>query len=74
MPVYLLYFMDQEFDLIHVKLQTWFPMQVQIYMNGHEWLARKLTANGITFTKHDNVYLWVDDWKRAQKLADRFVG
>ena len=68
------YFMDREFGLIHVKLQTWFPMQIQIYVNGHDWLERKLTANGIPFTKHDNVFLRIDDWKRAQKLSDRFTG
>jgi len=35
------YFMDRNFGLIHVKLQTWFPMQIQVYVNGHEWLERK---------------------------------
>ena len=28
------YFMDRRFGLIHVKLQTWFPMQIQVYLNG----------------------------------------
>jgi hypothetical protein len=68
------YFMDREFGLIHVKLQTWFPMQIQIYVNGHDWLERKLTANGISFTKDDNVFLRIEDWGRAQKLADHFTG
>jgi len=36
------YFMDRDFGLIHVKLQTWFPLPIQVYVNGHEWLARKL--------------------------------
>jgi len=67
------YFMDRKFGLIHVKLQTWFPMQIQVYVNGHEWLERKLTANEISFTKHDNTFLRVEDWDRAQKLSDRFV-
>jgi len=67
------YFMDREFGLIHVKLQTWFPMQIQIYVNGHDWLERKLSANRISFTKHDNVFLQVEDWERAQRLADRFT-
>jgi hypothetical protein len=65
--------MDQKFGLIHVKIQTWFLMQIQVYVNGHDWLERKLTANRITFIKHDNVFLGVDDWKRAQKLADQFT-
>src|SRR5205809_6391465 len=39
------YFMDRHFGLIHVRIQTRFPMPIQIYLNGHEWLARKLQAN-----------------------------
>ena len=38
------YFMDRDFGLIHVKLQTWFPLQIQVYVNGHEWLARNTAA------------------------------
>src|SRR5213080_4326791 len=44
-----------------------------IYLNGHEWLARKLSANGVRYTKHDNAFLWIDDIARAQKFADRFA-
>jgi hypothetical protein len=36
------YFIDRDFGLIHVWLQTWFPLQIQVYVNGHEWLARRL--------------------------------
>ena len=67
------YFMDREFGLIHVRLQTWFPLQLQVYVNGHEWLARKLAQHGVRYTKHDNAFLWVEDFARAQRLADRFV-
>jgi hypothetical protein len=28
------YFMDRHFGLIHVRIQTWFPMPIQIYVNG----------------------------------------
>jgi hypothetical protein len=27
--------MDREFGLIHVKLQTWFPLPIQVNVNGH---------------------------------------
>ena len=36
------YFLDRDIGLIHVKIQTWFPFRIQIYVNGHEWLAKKL--------------------------------
>jgi hypothetical protein len=45
------YFMDPIFGLIHVKLQTWFPLQIQVYVNGHEWLARKRQQNRMRYTK-----------------------
>jgi hypothetical protein len=67
------YFMDRNFGLIHVRIQTWFPMQIQIYLNGHEWLARKLSVNHVRYTKHDNVFLWIEDMAKAQRFADRFA-
>jgi hypothetical protein len=62
------YFLDRDFGLIHVRLQTWFPLQRQVYVNGHEWLARKLTQHGVRYTKHDNAFLWLEDFPRAQRL------
>jgi len=40
------YFMDLQLGLIHVKHQTWFPFPIQVYVNGHEWLARRLDRHG----------------------------
>ncbi|MGQ0570978.1 MAG: hypothetical protein ACT4P5_15865, partial [Armatimonadota bacterium] len=67
------YFMDRELGLIHVRIQTWFPLQIQVYVNGHEWLARKLTRHGIRYTKQDNAFLAVEDFRRAQTFSDRFA-
>lgn len=40
------YFMDREFGLVHVQIQTWFPLRMQVFVNGHDWLARKLDTAG----------------------------
>src|SRR4029077_8092784 len=32
------YFLDPQFGLIHVRLQTSLPFTVQVYVNVHEWL------------------------------------
>jgi len=66
------YFMDRNFGLIHVRIQSWFPMQIQVYVNGHEWLARKLEANHVSYSKLDNVLVSIGDTRKAQKFADRF--
>jgi hypothetical protein len=59
--------------LIHVKLQTWLPLTMQVYCNGHDFLARQLSALGIKYALHDNAFTWVADVKAAQKCAERLV-
>ncbi len=36
------YFLDPDLGLVHVRLQSWFPFEIQVYMNGREILARQL--------------------------------
>jgi hypothetical protein len=66
------YRMDRDFGLVHVKVQTWFPFTLQVYVNGHEWLARKLARDGIGFRKVDNAFVWLADPRRAQQGVGRF--
>lgn len=68
------YFMDRDLGLIHVKLQTWFPMPIQVYVNGQEWLSRKLQRAGVRYTKVDNVFVRIEDGARANRMAERFAG
>ena len=69
---YYFYFIDEELGLIYVRVPTWAPFRLQVYCNGHSWLARKLSAEGIAFTTGDNAFLRIADWERAQALADAF--
>jgi hypothetical protein len=66
------YFMDRDLGLIHVKLQTWFPFRIQVYVNGHQWLARQLDHHNVKYIKVDNAFLHLGDVVRAQELADGF--
>ncbi len=67
------YLIDREFGLMHVRIPTWFPFAVQVYLNGHESLARKMDRYGIRHRKLDNAFLWIEDPQRAQRFADNFV-
>src|SRR5262249_39441726 len=66
------YFLDEQFGLRHVRVQTWFPFTTQVYVNGHDWLARQLHAAGSGFVQHDNAFTQLEDPDRAQALADRW--
>jgi hypothetical protein len=59
--------------LIHVKIHTWFPLTMQVYVNGHDFLARKLDGLGIGYTMHDNAFTAIADMAAAQACADRFA-
>jgi hypothetical protein len=70
-PILLFYFIDVELGLVYLRVPTWAPFRLQFYCNGHSWLARQLTAKGIGFTAADNAFTRIDNWQRAQDLADR---
>jgi hypothetical protein len=67
------FLMHSVLGLIHVKIQTWFPLTMQVYVNGHDYLAKKLDERGVKYVLHDNAFLRIDDPRAAQGLADRFV-
>jgi hypothetical protein len=69
---YYFYFMDAELGLVYLRVPTGSPFRLQFYCNGHSWLARQLTAAGIGFTAANNAFVRIDDWHRAQELADAF--
>jgi hypothetical protein len=66
---YYFYFQDARFGLVYLRVPTWAPFRLQFYCNGHSWLARKLTAEGIGYTMADNAFVRIDNWARAQELA-----
>jgi hypothetical protein len=67
---YYFYFMDEALGLVYLRVPTWSPFRLQFYCNGHSWLARQLTAEGIGYAMADNAFVRIDNWQRAQELAD----
>ena len=50
------YLIHPTFGFMHVRLQTWFPFDIQVWINGREWLARQLD---VTFRSRDQLKrLW----------------
>jgi len=59
-----------EYGFMSVRLQTWFPYEIQIALNGREWLRRGLEARGVPHTVDGNKFLSVGDFEAAQRLLD----
>ena len=68
---YYFYFIDESFGLCYVRVPTWAPFRLQVYFNGHNWLARRLDKAGIAYEMADNAFLSISDFKQAQRLAER---
>lgn len=64
------YFRHPLFGWMYVRLQTWFPFEVQIGLNGREWLAQRMDREGMKYVRSDNKFLWVADWRQAQAWLD----
>jgi hypothetical protein len=65
-----LYQFHPQVGFMHVRLQSWFPFSVQVWINGREWLARQLDEAGLEYQRCDNCFLHLADPERAQQLMD----
>jgi hypothetical protein len=64
------YFDDPVYGFMSVRLQTWAPYEIQIALNGREWLRRSLDAAGCKYILHGNKFLYIEDYALAQELLD----
>ena len=67
------YYIDPELGFFHIRLQSWFPFEVQIWINGRELLANELDRAGIGYLRHANTFLKIDDWEAAQRIANKLA-
>jgi hypothetical protein len=69
------YYRHPRFGVLGTRLQTWFPFNVQITLNGREWLAQQLQRRGYTegpdFRRHDKAVTWLRNPALAQRLLDQ---
>jgi hypothetical protein len=65
------YYNDATLGFMHVRIQSWFPFTIQIYINGRELLSKKLTKGGIEYSTYDNCFTAIDQLQKVQKLAQK---
>jgi hypothetical protein len=68
---YYFYMIHPEFGFMNARIQTWFPFDIQICINGRESLSRKLDQEKIKYRRRDNCFSWLADPIAAQKLMDQ---
>jgi hypothetical protein len=62
------YWIDPYFGFMGGRIQTWFPFAIHLWINGREWLARRMDEKRLAYRRYDNSFPWIEDFPRAQKL------
>src|SRR3972149_11173804 len=71
MPPLLFYFIHEILGLCYVRVPVWVPFRLQIYFNGHNWLASLLSLNKIQY----QMIMPLSTWrilKKHRQLLMRF--
>ncbi|MCP4677903.1 MAG: hypothetical protein GY854_20780 [Deltaproteobacteria bacterium] len=64
------YYQHPTFGFINARIQTWFPFNIQICLNGREWLGRQLQRRRLRFERADNCFTALGSPVIAQRLMD----
>jgi len=70
--VFYIYIWDSTMGGGFIKICTYFPYPVKVWVNAHEWAKRQAAAAGLGFTALSNGFASCDDPAALQAICDRF--
>ena len=70
---YYCYVLDPIMGPMSVRIGTYLPFTVACYLNGHAFVARELTRQGVAFTQEDNAIVAVADPAALEAAAARLT-
>ena len=70
--VFYVYIFDEQIGGGFIKICSYFPYPVKVWINGHEWAKRQAAAAGIGFTALSNGFASCEDPAALQQICDRF--
>jgi hypothetical protein len=71
-PVFYVYIFDEQMGPGFIKICSYFPYPVKVWVNGHEWAKRQAAAAGIGFAALSNGFASAEDPAALQAICDRF--
>jgi hypothetical protein len=69
--VYYFYLWDADFGPAFIKVCTYCPWPIKVWVNGHEWAKRQAAQAGLGFTELSNGFASTDDPAALQAICDR---
>ena len=70
--LYNFYIQNPQGGRMFVRVCPYFPFNVRVWINGHDWLASQMQQEGIAFRRRDNCFLDCGNPQRLQELSDAF--
>ncbi len=70
---YYFYLLDPVLGPMSLRVGTFLPFTLAVFLNGHAFLAQELTRLGVRFRKDDNAFLGVDDLAALEAAAERLT-
>ena len=67
---YYFYFIDPYLGYGFIRVPTWCPFKLHVYINGHHILANELDKQGIKYSMIDNAFDYIEDYSKAQEICD----
>lgn len=67
---YYFYFIDPYLGYGYVRVPTWCPFKLQVYINGHNILANELDKQHIKYSMIDNAFDFIEDFSKAQEICN----
>jgi hypothetical protein len=71
--MFYVYIWDERMGPGFIKICSYFPYQIKVWVNGHEWAKRQAIAAGIDFTALDNGFASTSDPAALQAICDAFT-
>jgi hypothetical protein len=70
--VFYVYIFDEQVGPGFIKICSYFPYPVKVWVSGHEWAKQQAAAAGIGFTALSDGFASCDDPEGLQQICDRF--
>ena len=68
---YYFYLWDTDFGASFIKICSYFPYPLKVWVNGHEWAKRQATKERVGFTALSNGFASTDQPEALQAICDR---
>lgn len=69
--VFYFYIRDDDFGSGFIKICSYFPYPIKVWLNGHEWAKAQATQAGLAYTALANGFASTEDPDALQEICDR---